>query len=318
MMTFNEICEVAVVYEDIKDSIREYVDARKSQFEINGLFITALQILICDNGQIVGSQRWKEFIDSLAFDDIDNTYLATELLDVIVELELVTFDMLTFAITKLDLCTSDKNVEEIKKYLKTLRSDLVRAEMKNTNSTKNMNLLNFINAIDYQVFEGQEYAELEDAYKVVCLAGDFLEITGGQYSLSDILMLKTEMMNIGISPKEKLNFGEVLTEMYDKPILVDKILNKEFVDNLENPKEYVALAYLNKRITLEKNESYIVRTIENILNRNGIEISRTEITKDITNKYLKNDLLLDVDHLVDAFDMVVDLVYETNQYQQRA
>ena len=83
----------------------------------------------------------------------------------------------------------------------------------------------------------------------------------------------------------------------------------------ENPKEYMALAYIDKTRALEDKDSYIVSTIRNILGRNGIEASKDEIVKDIANKYMKNDLLLLLDTEVDAFDAVVSVLYEVNHYQ---
>ena len=67
---------------------------------------------------------------------------------------------------------------------------------------------------------------------------------------------------------------------------------------------------------MEGSDGYIVSTIENILSRNGIEARKEEIVKDIANKYMRNDLLLELDAEIDAFDAIVTVLYEVNQYHE--
>lgn len=321
-MSLNEFCQVETCSAELKERIDKFVTVNKKQSDLlnidllSSLFAEAVHILISTNSQSYSSHNWEKFISEIAFEKAHTESVAAEFINSMVEQGAVSFDLLTFVITKLDISTSEKNVSEIKKYLKTLRSDLVREEMKLADSKNNLNFINFANAIEFQMFNGEEYAELDAVTKIACIAGDFLEITKGSYSISDLLMIKTAMVNIGFSPKEKVKLSSLAERLCSDKTLENKIFGETALDVLESPKEYAVLAYIDKRTALEGSDSYIVSTIENILSRNGIEARKDEIVKDIANKYMRNDLLLEIDEEIDAFDAIVTVLYEVNQYHE--
>ena len=321
-MSLNEFCQVETCSAELKERIDKFVTVNKKQSDLlnidllSSLFAEAVHILISTNSQSYSSHNWEKFISEIAFEKAHTESVAAEFINSMVEQGAVSFDLLTFVITKLDISTSEKNVSEIKKYLKTLRSDLVREEMKLADSKNNLNFINFANAIEFQMFNGEEYAELDAVTKIACIAGDFLEITKGSYSISDLLMIKTAMVNIGFSPKEKVKLSSLAERLCSDKTLENKIFGEAALDVLESPKEYAVLAYIDKRTALEGSDSYIVSTIENILSRNGIEARKDEIVKDIANKYMRNDLLLEIDEEIDAFDAIVTVLYEVNQYHE--
>lgn len=321
-MSLNEFCQVETCSAELKERIDKFVTVNKKQSDLlnidllSSLFAEAVHILISTNSQSYSSHNWENFISEIAFEKAHTESVAAEFINSMVEQGAVSFDLLTFVITKLDISTSEKNVSEIKKYLKTLRSDLVREEMKLADSKNNLNFINFANAIEFQMFNGEEYAELDAVTKIACIAGDFLEITKGSYSISDLLMIKTAMVNIGFSPKEKVKLSSLAERLCSDKTLENKIFGEAALDVLEIPKEYAVLAYIDKRTALEGSDSYIVSTIENILSRNGIEARKDEIVKDIANKYMRNNLLLEIDEEIDAFDAIVTVLYEVNQYHE--
>lgn len=321
-MSLNEFCQVETCSAELKERIDKFVTVNKKQSDLlnidllSSLFAEAVHILISTNSQSYSSHNWEKFISEISFEKAHTESVAAEFINSMVEQGAVSFDLLTFVITKLDISTSEKNVSEIKKYLKTLRSDLVREEMKLADSKNNLNFINFANAIEFKMFNGEEYAELDAVTKIACIAGDFLEITKGSYSISDLLMIKTAMVNIGFSPKEKVKLSSLAERLCSDKTLENKIFGEAALDVLESPKEYAVLAYIDKRTALEGSDSYIVSTIENILSRNGIEARKDEIVKDIANKYMRNDLLLEIDEEIDAFDAIVTVLYEVNQYHE--
>lgn len=321
-MSLNEFCQVETCSAELKERIDKFVTVNKKQSDLlnidllSSLFAEAVHILISTNSQSYSSHNWEKFISEIAFEKAHTESVAAEFINSMVKQGAVSFDLLTFVITKLDISTSEKNVSEIKKYLKTLRSDLVREEMKLADSQNNLNFINFANAIEFQMFNGEEYAELDAVTKIACIAGDFLEITKGSYSTSDLLMIKTAMVNIDFNPKEKVKLSNLAERLCSDKTIEDKIFGEAALDVLENPKEYAVLAYIDKRRALEGSDGYIVSTIENILSRNGIEARKEEIVKDIANKYMRNDLLLELDAEIDAFDAIVTVLYEVNQYHE--
>ena len=65
-------------------------------------------------------------------------------------------------------------------FFKQSRSDMIRLENRVARLEQNVNLLNWQNSIEYQMLDGVEYVDLDDASKIVCMVRDFYDITGGE------------------------------------------------------------------------------------------------------------------------------------------
>ena len=91
-------------------------------------------------------------------------------------------------------------------FFKKTKSDIVQLENRVERLERNVNLLNWQNSIEYQMWDRVEYAELDDISKIVCLIRDFYDITNGKWTTSDLLLLKTAMSDIRILPKAMINY----------------------------------------------------------------------------------------------------------------
>lgn len=88
-------------------------------------------------------------------------------------------------------------------FFKQSRSDVLQLGQRVDRLEQNVNLLNWQNSIEYQMFNGVEYMDLDNTAKIICLVRDFYDITQGQWTTMDLLLLKSAMGTIGISPGKR-------------------------------------------------------------------------------------------------------------------
>ena len=144
-------------------------------------------------------------------------------------------------------------------------------------------------------------------------ARDFYDITKGTWSTSDLLLLKTAMATIGIQPKSKVNYFGVLREIENNTALKDKLLNGMEIRPITEPGYLIAMSTLKKMDSLQNEESYMVDTLGNYMKHYGVEIDHEQIYDDLTNQYLKEKALVNIDIYVESYDMILDLLYNLNQ-----
>ena len=139
-------------------------------------------------------------------------YAAQQTLQKLAEQNLMTFDLITAVNNKLNASIYDVNTEfnriymGLEKFLKHSRNEIVRLETRLARVEQNVQLLTWQNSIEYLEFDGEEYLDMDDTKKIVCLTRDFFDITKGNWTTSDLLLLKTAMATIGIQPRSKVNY----------------------------------------------------------------------------------------------------------------
>ena len=136
-------------------------------------------------------------------------------------------------------------------FFKNVRADIINLSLRLDKVEKNVNLLNWQNSIEYQMYNGVEYQELDDITKIVCIVRDFLGITKGKWRTSDLLLLKTAMATIGINPKNKISYENFIRQLSANSELCRHLLGEDF----SFATEYEAIAFsLNKmnRLATEK------------------------------------------------------------------
>lgn len=234
---------------------------------------------------------------------------------------LMTFDLITAVNNKLNasLITIDAEFKDVRetmiKFFKKNRSELVRLEAIVEKHEKNINLLNWQNSIEYQEFNGTEYEYLDPITKIVCLTRDFYDITQGDWSTSDLLLLKTAMDTIGIAPKAKVNYYDALKEIANDEVLKTKLLGDLELYPPKDPACLISFAGLQKISALNNEESYVVDTIADYVDDNDININRDKIEDTLTNKFLANIAQVDVNIEMECYDLLLDLLYNLKNYE---
>lgn len=234
---------------------------------------------------------------------------------------LMTFDLITAVNNKLNASLTKidaefNNVYEIMdKFIKQTRGDLVRLENVVARHDRNINLLNWQNSIEYQVFNGVEYEYLDPITKIVCLTRDFYDITQGNWTTSDLLLLKAAMDAIDIAPKAKVNYYDALKEIAGDDILKARLLGDIELYPPQDPDCLISFSGLQKISALNNEESYIVDTIAEYVGENKVNIDRNSIEDTLANKYLSNLAQVNINTEIECYNLLLDLLYNLKNYE---
>lgn len=246
-------------------------------------------------------------------------YASQQTLQKLAEQNLMTFDLITAVNNKLNASINAvdeefKNIYDgLNKFLKYNRNELARVEARLAKVEQNVNLLTWQNTIEYQEYDGEEYVNMDVTQKIVCLTRDFYDITKGNWSTSDLLLLKTAMSTINIQPKDKVNYYNALREISRNPKLKGKLLGNAEIRPIEDPSYLISMGTLEKLSSLEDRESYLVDTIMDYINLQEGMVQREDICDRITYNYLWKRANVNLNTEVDSYDFILDLLYNVKQ-----
>ena len=246
-------------------------------------------------------------------------YASQQTLQKLAEQNLMTFDLIAAVNNKMNASLTKVDEEFTRiydglgKFFKANRNEMVRLETRLEKVERNVNLLTWQNSIEYQDFNGTDYNDLDDVTKIVCLTRDFFEITHGNWNTSDLLLLKTAMSTVDISPKEKVNYFDTIKTIAHDDVLKEKLLGGNVLGEIPDPSYLISMGCLKKFEMLDNEENYVVDTITDYMGQNGIDVKRNKICSDLTSKYLANKASVDVNMDVDSYDLILDLLYNLKQ-----
>lgn len=219
-------------------------------------------------GAITGSN--KRLQDKINSSRAAAQFAAQTTLQWLSEQNLLTFDLITAVNNKLNasMTAVEGEINQIYaaliQFFKQNRSDMIQLENSVAKLEQNVNLINWQNSIEYQMLDGVEYVDLDDASKIVCMVRDFYDITGGEWRTSDLLSLKTVMSTIDISPRGNIRYYDFIDRVAGDEKLLTKLLGGKRIQRL--PETYlVPLLGIKKLELLDTDEAYIVDTVENSL-----------------------------------------------------
>ena len=264
-------------------------------------------------GSITGSNRRLQ-------NKINSSYAAAQYagqqtMQKLAEQNMLSFDLISAVNNKLNASLSSIDAEfnniynGLSLFLKQNRSDMIQMENRIKKLEKNVNLLNWQSSIEYQMFDGIEYSELSDSAKIVCLVRDFIDITEGNYSTSDLLLLKSAMNDIGISPKSNINYLEAIKCIDRNPKLKTKLLGSNDLATISFDESLLFIEGLKKLELLSTDEKYLIDTISEISSNNDTNYIKDTLVKNFFTNLENININVDVP----AFEFLMELVYNINQ-----
>ena len=321
-----------------KNEIDEQIDSiiskhKNNRYEINKLVFESVSALTSSKnysdelaskgtlkrfwGNITGkNQQLQRKIDSgLAAAQ----YASQQTLQKLAEQNLMSFELITVVNNKLNASMLEVETEinniygTLVTFFKKTKSDIVQLENRVERLERNVNLLNWQNSIEYQMWDGVEYTELDTYSQIVCMVRDFYDITKGEWTTSDLLLLKSAMSIVGINPREVVNCGEFVRALYMRRPLREKLFEGK-MSNEHIEDWYVAItSAVNKGVKLQEEESYIVQGVLKCLLDNNVSSSDNQIVDSLVGEYAKNELALYPQVDVLAYDLMVELLYNIEQ-----
>ena len=190
-------------------------------------------------------------------------------------------------------------------FFKNIRSDIININLRLEVVERNVNLLNWQNSIEYQMYNGVEYQEIDDVMKIVCIVHDFFDLTKGKWRTSDLLLLKKAMATIGLNPKNKISYENFIRQLSKNSELCRHLLG----ENSQLATEYEAIAFsLNKMNRLATEEKYIVHVMNNSLAKNCINISNEDIIFQLTDEFVTQEADFHLSAEVGNYELILELL----------
>ena len=196
-------------------------------------------------------------------------------------------------------------------FLEAYKRELVKIENSLKKTDRDVELVKWSQCIEYQMMNGIPYGELDDKVKTGCLIRDFYKMSHGYWDLSDLLLLKSTLKNIGLSPNDEINYLDTLVAIYDYNLLNDELSGK-FIGR----DEYVLLTatvVLDKLSRLETDEKNLVSFCKRHIEKG---LADEEIRNELVELYLKDELATDINRSVSRFGFILEMLFNLSEIRR--
>ena len=268
-------------------------------------------------GAITGSN--KRLQDKINRNTRAAQYASQVTMQKLAEQNLMTVDLLTAVNNKLNAsidAVNEKFKEQfviLGKFILKTRGDMISLSLRMDKAEWNVKLLNWQASVEYLNLNGVEYSDLDDTGKIVCLARDFYDLTGGNWTTSDLLLLKAAMGQIGTAPKKKINIFDTLKMIADTPVLQEKLLNHHGIKPISDPSYLISMGTLEKLNALADKERYVVDVMAANYKNHGVTMGADEIRGDLAKDYMRQQANANLNTHVGAYDFMLDLLYNLSE-----
>ena len=268
-------------------------------------------------GAITGSN--KRLQDKINRNTRAAQYASQVTMQKLAEQNLMTVDLLTAVNNKLNAsidAVNEKFKEQfviLGKFILKNRGDIISLSLRMDKAEWNVKLLNWQASVEYLKLNGVEYSDLDDTGKIVCLARDFYDLTGGNWTTSDLLLLKAAMGQIGIAPKKEMNIFDTLKTIADTPVLQEKLLNHHGIKPISDPSYLISMGTLEKLNTLADKDRYMVDGVAANYKSHGVAMGADEIRGDLAKGYMRQQANVNLNTNVGAYDFMLDLLYNLSE-----
>ena len=268
-------------------------------------------------GAITGSN--KRLQDKINLNTRAAQYAFQVTMQKLAEQNLMTVDLLTAVNNKLNAsidAVNEKFKEQfviLGKFILKTRGDMISLSLRMDKAEWNVKLLNWQASVEYLKLNGVEYSDLDDTGKIVCLARDFYDLTGGNWTTSDLLLLKAAMGQIGMAPKKEMNIFDTLKTIADTPVLQEKLLNHHGIKPISDPSYLISMGTLEKLNALADKDRYMVDGVVANYKNHGVTMGADEIRGDLAKGYMRQQANVNLNTHVGAYDFLLDLLYNLSE-----
>lgn len=262
-------------------------------------------------GVISGSNR--KLADQIRGNRGKVLYLAQQMLQKIAEEQLLTLDIIANIDNRLNFHIKDLNskinniYKDLRLLLSTYKEGLIAISEKVEKHNRDIALLTWLSTLGYQEFNGIKYKDLDELSKIVCIIKDFYFLTDGNWSQSDLLMIRVALDNLNIPFDLKFNYLEALLKIYSG-FESNNIffINKEHNLSEELSDSFIILKVFEKLAALDSNDTYLLDICKKINNNN---LSDFELRRDIIKSYIIYNQYIDIDNTIDVYNFILDFLY---------
>ena len=199
-------------------------------------------------------------------------------------------------------------------FFRQTQSDIVQLEQRIDRLEQNVKLLTWTTSIEFKIFKptGVEYESLSTIGKIVCLTKNFYDITQGKWTTSDLLLFKTALSEVNISPKNKITYLDFLQGLIEEPIFLRELLSEINLDEVDAV--YTTLLEIVKKYQLlETAEKYQVDSISDMMTAQGVNVPQKEITTNMVAKYISDESGVSLKAEMSIYEFCLELIYNIEQ-----
>lgn len=254
----------------------------------------------------------------ISFELAQAQYASQQILQQLAEQHVLTFDVVTAVNNKLNTltleCDEELNrvYETLKEFFSAMRAELSSIQQQIDHLERNITLLQWSHTIEYQRYQETEYGDLAEIEKIICVVNDFFRHTRGSWSISDLMLLKATLAELGVAVKETLTARAFFQPLITHPDLIERLFLDIPVVELEQLEMFDAplLKGIEKLQRLDREETYLIESLLTILHSKAQEADRQDVQLLLLEHYLRQYANMNAAKEVTLFDVVVELLVD--------
>lgn len=227
----------------------------------------------------------------------------------------MSFELITAVNNKLNhaVVGINEEINELKSNLVVLfkqsRSEIAQLNQRVDALEKCADLERWHDTVEYLTFNDMNYEELPSIDALVCLTNDFYVKSHGEWTFSDLLLLKSTFKELDINLKEKISYKDFVDEIVACPELRDRLF--EGID-IHSTVDYIpAYTLLDKKSKLAGEEKYICDTVAELSGKDSGE----EISNYLVEQYAISNVGVDYNAGINIFDFSLELLAGLKGYE---
>lgn len=264
-------------------------------------------------GSITGKNRRMQ--NAINMSNTQAIYAVGQAVKKLAEQNVMSFELITAVNNKLNhaIVGINEEINELKSNLvvvfKQSRSEIAQLNQRVDALEKCADLERWHDTVEYLTFNDMNYEELPPIDALVCLTNDFYVKSHGEWTFSDLLLLKSTFKELDINLKEKISYKDFVAEIVARPELRDRLF--EGID-IHSIVDYIPVyTLLDKKSKLAGEEKYICDTVAELSGKDSGE----EISNYLVEQYAINNVGVDYNAGINIFDFSLELLAGLKGYE---